>query len=450
MKKVRAKTTGDKTPRKTVSGKGPIPGKKPRLAISAAKRSTGAPAPRLTLPIVGDGPPLPTPAPIGPISAPVTQAVVPYILGNSAQEICLRGKGFKLQGWGTLNADLNSGGDGHRRGQEGNDYRPLPYEGFMGRKDGNTITFSSGAGIRSLTAQASTESVLLLVFYLEDVPLSTTPVPILANLVQSLFPANFAYLPVPFNMNSAKELKRLDQVTTAIAESLTSGELSTVRRIFTIVVSHTNPAGDIHIAPQNGGAALPDEVLKRLMPPVLLAAFRACRRYSDHHLLAILTCGSLFTVPHALLVVNKWLVNSCGFHALIGFEAAKLQPEITMSFLAAVIKKFYFHNQKNFMDDCLAVSSHLGSHSGVVYLYGNGESHYRYIWAHPVRAPFGVPLPLSCACGLVNTAMPPPVPSRRRIKGSTRQKLRAQDVNVWSGELKMEMGFGDVSHWKSV
>lgn len=33
-----------------------------------------------------------------------------------------------------------------------------------------------------------------------------------------------------------------------------------VRRIFIVVLSHTNPAGDIHIAPKDAGAAIADQV----------------------------------------------------------------------------------------------------------------------------------------------------------------------------------------------
>lgn len=116
--------------------------------------------------------------------------------------------------------------------------------------------------------------------------------------------------------------------------------------------------------------------------------------------------------------------RSKSFWGLLGFEAAKLQPEITIAFLTAVIKKFFFHNQKNFLEDCLAVSSHMGSHSAVVYLRGNGKAPYRYVWAHPVHAPFGMPTPLSCICGMVGSAIAPPTRKRKR------QELRAEKLEV--------------------
>ena len=116
------------------------------------------------------------------------------------------------------------------------------------------------------------------------------------------------------------------------------------------------------------------------------------------------------------------------FYALLGFEAPKLQPESTTFFLAAVMRHFYFHGQPNFIGACLTATGGLGSHSGIFYLRSDGNMPRRYVWAHPVIAPFGGRFPGMCSfCGGVLSAAPPP---KLRGKCRHRQDLRAKIVKV--------------------
>ncbi|KAJ7911394.1 hypothetical protein B0H13DRAFT_2328364 [Mycena leptocephala] len=429
--------TGGKAPRKTVSGK-TVAGK-----FTTAKRSTGAPAPRLAL---GSNVTVPS-------TSALLSAAVPFrTSGNLPKQIRLAGADWEILGRGVFDECLNDryclvcrdGGkiflcsvkqtceaglcfscldspspevqalpfccpkchlnrEMYRRSRtkETDEFIPQPYEGFMGRRDGKAIIFKSGAGIRSFASPC-------------------TPIPMLAQFLECMFPDDFGYIPVPFNIGSDAGMRNLQEATSALAESLKTGELRTVRRILIVVLSHTNPAGDIHIAPKDAGAAIADQ----LRSSIEEIAFTTCGRHSSDHLLVFLTCGALFTVPEAVKGLNRWFLKFKSFWGLLGFEAAKLQPEITIAFLTAVIKKFFFHNQKNFLEDYLAVSSHLGSHSAVVYLRGNDKAPYRYVWAHPVHAPFGMPTPLSCICGMVGSAIAPPTRKRKR------QELRAEKLEV--------------------
>jgi hypothetical protein len=97
----------------------------------------------------------------------------------------------------------------------------------MGRRDGKAIIFKSGAGIRSFASHATSDSVLLLVFSLEDLPLACTPIPMLAQFLECMFPDNFGYIPVTFNIGSDAGMKNLQEATSALAESLKTGELRT-------------------------------------------------------------------------------------------------------------------------------------------------------------------------------------------------------------------------------
>ncbi|KAJ7898162.1 hypothetical protein B0H14DRAFT_2557206 [Mycena olivaceomarginata] len=298
--------------------------------------------------------------------------------------------------------------EGNRKEQEKKLYRAKPYEGVQGRQDGQIIKFEHGLYLRSTLARPSPKSVLLMVYVLEDFPLSTTPIPIpgLVKNLEMLLPNNFAHLEVRFRLDLEDRRSSVASANAAIAKSLMRGKLSSIRKIFVLVVSHTSPGtGDLHYAPNDGASTRGCEVLDLLMPSSLLEAFVACGRTKGSHLIAFMTCGYMFTVPVSLSEVNTWLIArsiAVLFYCLIGFESDKFQPASSGHFLLALLERFYVEGSPTFLANCLGQAGPLTSHSGIVYLRGNGEKPQRYLWAHPVRAPFGVPVPISCLCGVPN------------------------------------------------
>ncbi|KAJ7847334.1 hypothetical protein B0H14DRAFT_2583613 [Mycena olivaceomarginata] len=323
-----------------------------KKGVLTASRAT---APRVTL--GGDSTAAPAPAAVDPASLPVS--TVPSVLFS--KPIRIKTKTGEIVGRGKLTPTMDDGGDGYcricrdggkiilcsvtqgclhsvclpclenptpdllalpfcspdchsdrertRRNTRKKSYKPKPYEGFLHRPDGKKIRFTNGTAVRSLTARASSESVLLLVFCLDGLPLETTPIPMLASFIECLFTGNCVYLPVFFKLDAAG-IKALQYATKALSKELTTGELCSVRRILTLVVSHSTPEGDIHILPGNTGAAVADEVLNELLPKQPLAAFCANKRTIRDHLLVFLTCGALFTVPEAAAKINNWVVSA--------------------------------------------------------------------------------------------------------------------------------------------
>ncbi|KAJ7820678.1 hypothetical protein B0H13DRAFT_1921153 [Mycena leptocephala] len=236
---------------KTMAGKTVAHPKKRRTAkFTTAKRSTGAPAPRLAL-----GSNIAVPSTSAPLSA-----VVPFrTSGNMPNTIRVAGADWEILGHGVFDERLNGAGDGtstascaamvvksssalssrpvrlvsashaltvlalpfccpqchlnremywRSRTKETDEFIPQPYQGFMGRHDGKTIVFKSGA-----------------VFALEDLPLACTPIPMLAQFLECMFPDNFGYIPVTFNIGSDAGMRNLQEATSALAESLKTGEL---------------------------------------------------------------------------------------------------------------------------------------------------------------------------------------------------------------------------------
>ncbi|KAF8206626.1 hypothetical protein K438DRAFT_1962961 [Mycena galopus ATCC 62051] len=408
-----------KAPGKTAVSKAPagktLPGQsiqsqgaKKRRSGFPAKKATGGDAPRVA--VGGAG----TIIDNYEISPAVSPAALLPVIPSAAQmsgPIVIASKALVINGRGKLTPSMNGGGDGIEA-----------YKGFD-LPGGQKLAFTTGAITRSLRARSCSDSVLFLIFHVNGIHLETTPVPTLSCYLETLFTGNFIYIPVAFDLVAAKGSANLQEATAAIARALTKGELASIQRILAVVVSHSNPEGDIHIGPEGTAAALPDQVFDVLMPAALLEAFGACDRVAENNLLIILTCGAVFTVADAVKRINTWFKDSKSFWSLVGFEAGKLQPEVTTSFLQSIVCQFYF-SLKNFLHGCLASSNQLGSHSAVIYLSGDGTMQYRYAWAHPVHSPFGQPIPLSCKCGLVGTAAP-----GHRNKGQ-RQDLRQEIVKV--------------------
>lgn len=82
-----------------------------------------------------------------------------------------------------------------------------------------------GLSTRSVSAKASCESVLLLVYSLHDLPLETTPVPVLMHYLQSLFPKNYMTVNIVFNLNTKEGQNTVNASNTALEMGLTTGDL---------------------------------------------------------------------------------------------------------------------------------------------------------------------------------------------------------------------------------
>ncbi|KAJ7349415.1 hypothetical protein DFH08DRAFT_807904 [Mycena albidolilacea] len=244
--------------------------------------------------------------------------------------------------------------EGNRKEQEKKRYRAKPYEGFQGRQDGQIIKLERGLYLRSTLARPSPKLVLLLVYVLEDFPLSTTLIPGLVKNLKMLLPNNFAHLEVRFRLDLEDRCSSVASANTAITKSLMRGKLSSTWKTFVLVVSHTSPGtGDLHYAPNDGTGTCGCEVLDLLMPSSLLEAFVACGRTKGSHLITFMTCGYMFTVPVSLSEVNTWLIASRAFYCLIGFESDKFQPASSGHFLLALLERFYVEGSPNFLANCL-------------------------------------------------------------------------------------------------
>ncbi|KAJ7019017.1 hypothetical protein C8F04DRAFT_1242803 [Mycena alexandri] len=273
----------------------------PRLA--SAKNSTGAPAPRVK---------------IGGASA-VASAVVPmdppfppYQSFDTTSSLVLSGPDFKITGLCSLHPEINLQGDSLLR-PAGN-ARTVATLSFAAQctasiahvfRVSKTLPLLSESCPSFARLATSRESRHLYKDWAKTTAprdmrasaaeLMSTPIPALVHKLRMLFPNNFAYLEIFFDLHDPTHHSTLESSNTALENSLLTGELKSVRKIFTVVVSHATPDGFLHYTPNGVASDSAHSVLECLMPPRLLRAFRKCDRLSSDHLLAILTCGYIFT-----------------------------------------------------------------------------------------------------------------------------------------------------------
>ncbi|KAJ6610850.1 hypothetical protein B0H10DRAFT_1953551 [Mycena sp. CBHHK59/15] len=215
-----------------------------------------------------------------------------------------------------------------RRGLEGQHFVAKPYE------DGRHIILKDLISTRSISAGASSRSVLLLVYCLEGLPLGGTPIPMLTSMLELYFPGNFAFISITFNLGVEGGLQHLASQNQALAKSLTHGSLKSVRRVFTIIVSHSDPHGDIHFAPDNQWAQEPKFMMEQFLSPFLTKALVSQGRWQQNNLLAVLTCGAVVTVPSAVTQLQEFLISSTRISSTLAWalvEYWEATPQLSIS-----------------------------------------------------------------------------------------------------------------------
>ncbi|KAJ6624672.1 hypothetical protein B0H10DRAFT_1942977 [Mycena sp. CBHHK59/15] len=277
-----------------------------------------------------------------------------------AKEIILMEDGVEVRGYGVLDATLNGEGDVYcfacRNGGgivACDEHRcqkaicdscldhpskellnlqficpPCHYNaelGFVNCQDGRHIILKDSISTRSISAGASSRSVLLLVYCLEGLPLGGTPIPMLTSMLELCFPGNFAFISITFNLGVEGGLQHLASQNQALAKSLARGSLKSVHRVFTIIVD-----------------LLGQQMVEQFLPPFLTKALASQGRQQQNNLLAVLTCGPVVTAPSAVTQLQEFLISLHTFFALIGFEAQQLQPAFTGFFLSRILEMEYW------------------------------------------------------------------------------------------------------------
>ncbi|KAJ6538405.1 hypothetical protein B0H10DRAFT_1971553 [Mycena sp. CBHHK59/15] len=340
------------------------PRRKLKPYVVKAKHCTGADAPRVAL--GGSGEVLMA---SGPVNHPVS-----FISPGLAKEIILMEDGVEVRGYGVLDATLNGEGDANgggivacdehccqkamrdscldhpskellnlqficppchynaelvRRGLEGQHFVAKPYEhhGFVNRQDGQHIILKDSISTRSISAGASSRSVLLLVYCLEGLPLRGTPIPMLTSMLELYFPGNFTFISITFNLGVEGGLQHLASQNQALAKSLTRGSLK------------SDPRGDIHFAPDNQGAQEPKVMMEQFLPPFLTKALVSQGRRQQNNLLAVLTCGAVVTVPSAVTQLQEFLISLTRISSTLTWSLVEYwEATLQLSISAVMVK----------------------------------------------------------------------------------------------------------------
>jgi hypothetical protein len=95
------------------------------------------------------------------------------------------------------------------------------------------------------------------------------------------------------------------------------------------------------------------------------------------------------------------------FASIWGFTSPQLHPNLTGLFLQKLVLAIYVKLRPALLEHLLQESVELGIHSNII-VYARQGGIYEYVWAHPVKRPFGVTLPINCSsCGRLDSWLVP-------------------------------------------
>ncbi|KAJ3548788.1 hypothetical protein NMY22_g1131 [Coprinellus aureogranulatus] len=170
-----------------------------------------------------------------------------------------------------------------------------------------------------------------------------------------------AHIVVPFDFDKEKDVEGAIEELIHVLQN----RFDKACRFLVTLQSHADPdRGDIHVVPNNRGASELEDVLASLLPDNL-------RR-------VLMRGGS----PSE----NLFILFGELFHEVVAFEQERFQPDLSVHFIRDTVRSVFCFKRRSVMT---VIGDHhvFGAHTGVV-VFKEG-SMTQYIWAHPVKRPFG-------------------------------------------------------------
>ncbi|GLB45884.1 hypothetical protein LshimejAT787_3500120 [Lyophyllum shimeji] len=207
--------------------------------------------------------------------------------------------------------------------------------------------------------------------------------------IAPFLPHKVAFVDLPWDFGDPRAEEAYDTNLQDLVQRLKTGDLKSFRTFSIFLTDHSDPErGDLHISSNEQGAARVSAVLDRLFPPELTQFFGREGRST----LTMLVCGAVVTVNESYTDL-KAFANKGYFAWIMAFGQANLQPCLTNPLLQAASLSWFINNRRwdALLDDFQSVGAHTD-----IFMLRKDEPTIRYIWSHHAIRPFGETAPYSC------------------------------------------------------
>ncbi|GLB38108.1 hypothetical protein LshimejAT787_0411590 [Lyophyllum shimeji] len=265
-----------------------------------------------------------------------------------------------------------------------------PYYGFASAKEADEpILLSGGPTTRESFAQCSSPALVVISIRLASVNAIGDSARVVFHHIAPFLPGKVSFIDLPWDFGDPRAEEAYDTKVQNLVHRLKTGDLKSFRTFSIFLTDHSDPErGDLHISSNEQGAAKVSAVLDRLFPPELTQFFGSEGRST----LTMLVCGAVMTVKESYTDL-KAFADKGYFAWIMVFGQANLQPCLTNPLLQASSLSWFINNRRwdALLDDFQSVGAHTD-----IFMLRKGEPTIRYIWSHHAIKPFGETAPYSC------------------------------------------------------
>ncbi|GLB44845.1 hypothetical protein LshimejAT787_1801820 [Lyophyllum shimeji] len=232
-----------------------------------------------------------------------------------------------------------------------------PYYGFASAKKANKpILLTGGPTTRESFAQCSSPALVVISIRLASVNAIGDSARVVFHNIAPFLPHKVAFVDLPWDFGDPRAEEAYDTNLQDLVQRLKTGDLKSFRTFSIFLTDHSDPErGDLHISSNEQGAARVSAVLDRLFPPELTQFFGREGRST----LTMLVCGAVVTVNESYTDL-KAFANKGYFAWIMAFGQANLQPCLTNPLLQAASLSWFINNRRwdALLDDFQSVGAH--------------------------------------------------------------------------------------------
>ncbi|RDB30830.1 hypothetical protein Hypma_005838 [Hypsizygus marmoreus] len=264
-----------------------------------------------------------------------------------------------------------------------------PYKAFSSIDVATVLT--GGATQRETFPVCNAGPVIVLSIRLASIPADGAPAALVYHNLYTYMPGEVVRVELAFDFGSHEGVLAFGDEIDGLIKRVKGGDLKGYDAFAVYIMDHTDTErGDLHFTIDNKGADEVSTVLDALLPSRLMKLI--ARRGPARSTLTLLACGAVVTEKAARKSLKAFVERS-PFVWVMAFSQPNFQPSIANHLVMDAAIAWFSHSKQP--ETTFGDQQRLGAHTDV-FIIKPGEPVTRFLWSHVARQPFGVPTPLQC------------------------------------------------------